>query len=223
MNEAGSGTDNFLVPRRHLHRPCGSYPPQPVGMSVADRSSASLLAKTGLMFCTLSLPLIFDIIEKSGYNMTAFTHSVYTILLALWVGGISLFTFIVTPDIFRAYSRDAAGEIVGELFPHYFLFTLVVSILVLLVLPLCRPLFGEAAFRWSLTLAIIAVAITIFVTFKLYPEIRRVKQEVHSFQELPEAPARKTFRKLHAVSATLNLLLLADGVTLLLIGTSLKR
>lgn len=155
--------------------------------------------------------------------MKAFTHSVYTLLLALWVGGISLFTFIVTPDIFSAYSRDAAGKIVGQLFPHYFLFTLVVSILVLLVLPLCRSLFGQAALRWSLSFAIIAVAINIFVTFKLYPEILRVKQEVQSFQSLPEAPARKTFRKLHAVNATLNLMLLADGVTLLLISTSLKR
>jgi hypothetical protein len=180
--------------------------------------------RSRLVFCMLSLPLIFDRIERGAHNMTAFTHSVYTILLALWVGGISLFTFIVTPDIFMSYSRDVAGEIVGVLFPHYFLFTLILSILVLLVLPLCRRLFGQTAFRWSLALIVIAIAINIFVIFKLYPEIRQVKQEVRSFQSIPEdAPARKTFRKLHAVSAMLNLMILADGVTLLLISRSLKR
>ena len=156
--------------------------------------------------------------------MTTFTHSVYTLMLALWVGGISLFTFIVTPQIFRSYDRDEAGEIVGKLFPDYFLFTLVVSLLVLLILPLCRSTFAQAGFRWSLILAVIAFAINVFVFFKLYPEIRRVKQEVNSSQSLPDdAPTRKKFRKLHAISATLNLVLLSDGVTLLLIGSSIKR
>jgi len=156
--------------------------------------------------------------------MAAFTYSVYTLILALWVGGISLFTFVLTPKIFRSYDKDAAGEIVGTLFPVYFLFTFVLSILVLLLLPFCRSLFGQAGFYWSLVLAVIAAAINVFVFFKLHPEIRRVKQKVHSFQSLPDnAPDRKTFRKLHALSMTLNLLLLSDGVTLLLIVTSLKR
>ena len=156
--------------------------------------------------------------------MTTFVHSVYTLILALWVGGISLFTFIVTPDIFRSYGRDAAGEIVGKLFPGYFIFTLVLSALALLALPFCKSLFGQTGYRWSLLLSVIAVAINVFVYFKLHPKIRLVKQEVHSFQPLPEdSPARKTFRKLHAVSATLNLILLADGVTLLIISTAVKR
>ncbi len=156
--------------------------------------------------------------------MTTFVHSVYTLILALWVGGISLFTFIVTPDIFRSYGRDAAGEIVGKLFPGYFIFTLVLSALALLALPFCKSLFGQTGYRWSLLLSVIAVAINVFVYFKLHPEIRLVKQEVHSFQSLPEdSPERKTFRKLHAVSATLNLILLADGVTLLIISTAAKR
>lgn len=156
--------------------------------------------------------------------MTTFIHSIYTLILALWVGGISLFTFIVTPEIFRSYGRDAAGEIVGKLFPGYFVFTLILSALALLALPFCKSLFGQAGYRWSLVLTVIAVAINVFVYFKLHPEIRSVKQEVHSFQSLPEdSHARKTFRKLHAVSATLNLILLADGVTLLIISTSMKR
>ncbi len=156
--------------------------------------------------------------------MTTFIHSVYTLLLALWIGGISLFTFIVTPEIFRSYDSDAAGEIVGKLFPGYFLFTLVLSILVLLAVPLCRSLFGQSEFRWSLGLAVIAVSINAFVFFKLHPEIHEVKKEVHSFQSLrDDSAARKTFRKLHAVSMTLNLILLADGAALLLIGTSLKK
>ena len=41
----------------------------------------------------------------------------YDLVLALWTGGIFLFTFIITPVIFKSYGRDMAGEIVGKLFP----------------------------------------------------------------------------------------------------------
>lgn len=156
--------------------------------------------------------------------MAALIHSVYTILLALWVGGISLFTFIVTPEIFRSFSRDEAGKIVGKLFPGYFLFTLVLSVLALPVLMLCRPAFTQEGFLWSLVLSFIAVAVNVFVSLGLHPELRRVKQEIHSFESLADnAPARKKFRRLHALSAMLNILLLSDGVILLLIDSSIKR
>jgi len=156
--------------------------------------------------------------------MATFARFVYILLLALWVGGISLFTFVVTPQIFSAYGRDAAGEIVGRLFPNYFLFTLALSVLVLLILPFCRTFFSQSSFRWSLALVSVAVAINVFVFFKLHPEMRQVKQEVRSFQSLEDSsPARKTFRRLHAASMTLNLVLLADGAALLLISSAVRR
>ena len=34
--------------------------------------------------------------------------ALYRLALALWVGGISLFTFVVTPVIFKSRGRDAA-------------------------------------------------------------------------------------------------------------------
>ena len=55
--------------------------------------------------------------------------SFYNLALALWVGGIITFTFIVTPAIFKSFGRDMAGEIVGKLFPGYFLYNLVLAAL----------------------------------------------------------------------------------------------
>jgi hypothetical protein len=45
---------------------------------------------------------------------------IYNLVLSLWVGGNALFTFLVTPVIFKMYGRDEAGKIVGNLFPSYF-------------------------------------------------------------------------------------------------------
>lgn len=53
--------------------------------------------------------------------------AIYRLALALWVGGMSLFTFVVTPVIFQSRERAAAGEIVGAIFPYYFRYCLAMT------------------------------------------------------------------------------------------------
>jgi hypothetical protein len=148
----------------------------------------------------------------------------YNLVLSLWIGGISIFTFIITPVVFRAFERDMAGKIVGKLFPGYFLYNLALSVLALVFLIAIRPFLAGKGLKLSLVLVICAIIINLFVAFKLHPDIQRVKQEIHSF-EVPadDSPLRKKFGRLHAVSAALNLLLLADGVTLLVINSVVKK
>ena len=155
--------------------------------------------------------------------MSAVVQSLYNLVLALWVGGISLFTFIVTPVIFGSFGRDVAGEVVGKLFPGYFLYTLLLSILALILFLASRPSLRKSAHTWSLLLIALAIIINMFVSFKLHPEIKKIKQEIPSFEAAQESPLRKRFGQLHGVSATLNLILLADGVALLVISTVLKK
>ena len=148
----------------------------------------------------------------------------YNFILSLWIGGMSVFTFIITPVIFKAYDRDMAGKIVGELFPSYFIFTLVVSVVALLLLAVVRPLFISWGFKLSMILVVIAILINIVTVVKLHPDMKKVKQEIHSFEApADDSPLRKKFGKLHAVSAVLNLLVLADGIALLFISSVMKR
>ncbi len=150
--------------------------------------------------------------------------SFYNLILALWVGGISVFTFIVTPAIFRSFGRDLAGEIVGKLFPNYFLYNLVSTALALIMFFLVAGDQTSTAARLSLFLVTIALFINAYVIFKLHPDTVRVKQQIISFErEAPDSPGRKRFSRLHAASAALNLLLLADGIVLLLISPALKK
>ncbi len=142
--------------------------------------------------------------------------SFYTLTLALWTGGMALFTFIVTPVIFRSFGRDHAGEIVGRLFPGYFLYLLVLSALALMLFFLLGADQATRSFRASLFLLVVAVIINAYVLFSLHPRTAEMKQQVVSFERAaPDSPARKEFRRLHAVSAVLNLALLADGIALL--------
>jgi hypothetical protein len=151
-------------------------------------------------------------------------YSCYNLIISLWIGGISLFTFIITPVVFKYFERDMAGNIVGRLFPGYFMYNMALSVLALILLITLRSSFTKWGFQLSLILVIAAVIINSFVAFKLHPEIRKVKEQIPSFESTDRASVlRRRFGKLHAVSATLNLLLLADGVTLLVLSSVLKK
>ncbi len=149
--------------------------------------------------------------------------ALYNLMLALWVGGISLYTFLVTPLIFRSFARDTASIIVDRIFPFYFPYNLVVIVLAFLFFLLSGPK-KTARYRLSLALLIMAILIGLFVNVSLYPEIRQSKQEIASFDKASaDSPVRKRFRVLHGISMTLNLFLLADGIALIVIGSFPKK
>lgn len=156
--------------------------------------------------------------------MRAIITHFYILILSLWVGGIFLFTFVVTPVIFRSYGRDMAGEIVGKLFPSYFLFCIVVSVLSLVFFLVSSQNRALPGHNLSLFLLTAAVVLSLYVSVRLHPEIKRVKQEIASFEATsPDDPLRKKFRSLHAQSAILNILMLADGVALVIISSRLNK
>jgi hypothetical protein len=149
---------------------------------------------------------------------------IYSFLLALWAGGMFIFTFLVTPVIFQSYGRDIAGEIVGKLFPYYFPYNLVLSVLALIIFLLFIGLRGKIQNKITIILLAAAVFVNIFITFKLYPDITSVKQQITTFETQTDAsPARDQFRKMHGVSALLNILLLLDGTALLILNTTSKK
>ena len=151
-------------------------------------------------------------------------ENLYSLALALWVGGMAIFTFIVTPAIFSSYGRDQAGEIVGKLFPGYFAYTLIVSAIALVLFVLLKGDPASRVSRVSLVLLAAALVVNLYVSFKVHPDAVKIKQEISSFEhESTDSPARKKFRQLHAVSAGLNLFVFVDGLVLLVLSRNIGR
>lgn len=149
--------------------------------------------------------------------------ALYSLMLALWVGGIFIYTFLVTPLIFRSFGRDTAGMIVDKLFPFYFPYILIVAVLAFgfFLMPGRKRYFGH---KLALTLLIVAILAGLFVNAGLYPEMKKVKKEIASFEKTPEdSPARRRFMVLHGFSMALNLLLLAEGTALIVIDSLQKK
>lgn len=147
--------------------------------------------------------------------MTAAASIVYRLALSLWVGGMAVFTFVMTPILFRTYGRDAAGAIVGTLMPTYFRYGFALVSIALVA----RFLAGQAGpgFRRVLGSGLLAAALFVsaYHAFVLLPQIESVKEGVASFETTPkDDPARRAFSRLHGVSMGLNLLLLAEGIVL---------
>ncbi|MDF1552382.1 MAG: DUF4149 domain-containing protein [Deferrisomatales bacterium] len=139
--------------------------------------------------------------------------------LGLWVGGIAIFTFLLTPAIFHHYPREEAGRIVGVLFPLYFPYLTALSVAALLLYGLLRRDRWRAAHGLALVLLLGAVAANGYNQLWVHPQSRAVKAKIHAGAELPpDNPLRREFARLHGVSMALNLSVLAGGAVLLLGG-----
>jgi len=137
----------------------------------------------------------------------------YRLAIACWVGGTSLFTFVLTPTIFKVYNRDMAGGFVGVLFPGYFRWGLVCGVIALVTI-----FISSTVKHKTIAAVIIAVmlAITSVQTFVIEPKAAALKQEIPSFEATPQNdPLRVRFRKLHGVSAVSNLAVIGGGIALI--------
>lgn len=134
--------------------------------------------------------------------------------VALWVGGAALFTFVLTPTIFKTETRDVAGRIVGYLFPGYFRWGLACGAVALAALLVVR---GK---NWvpAAALLVVMLAVTAFQAFHVEPKAAIIKQQIPSFETTPkDHPMRREFSRLHGISAACNLSVIAGGVVLVVL------
>lgn len=140
----------------------------------------------------------------------------YSLAISCWLGGTTLFTFVLTPTLFSSYSRDIAGGIVGTLFPGYFRFGLICGAVALLCQLIRKGRFAVA----SLGIIGIMLLLTAVQAFVIEPRAAMLKHSIASFDTTPkDDPYRAQFRKLHGISMAANLAVIAGGVMLIVLAT----
>lgn len=139
---------------------------------------------------------------------------IYRLAVAFWVGGVAVFTFVLTPVIFKVNNRDTAGRIVGTLFPSYFRWGLSCGAVALASLLILR----ERNFASPLFILLAMLSITVFQAYFIEPRAAALKKEITSFVTTPkEHPQRKEFSRLHGISAACNLIVFTGGVILVIL------
>lgn len=141
-------------------------------------------------------------------------ETVYRLAVSLWVGGVGIFTFMLTPILFRNEPRDVAARIVGLLFPGYFRWGIACGTVALISLFLSRGKGGVA--QYVIIAAMLAVAS--FQALYVEPKAAELKKGIGSFEATPkDHPLRREFARLHGISAAGNLGVFAGGVVLVIL------
>jgi uncharacterized membrane protein len=149
--------------------------------------------------------------------MHPIASAVYRIALALWVGGMSVFSFLVTPVIFGTQPRESAGKIVGAIFPVYFRFCLGATVVALLARAAAGMALSGARQLAGTALIVLSLTILAYHTYGLAPRMATVRETIHSREVIAEEdPARREFSRLHGLSMTLNLVVIVAGAVLVL-------
>ena len=140
----------------------------------------------------------------------------YNTAVSFWIGGAALFTFLLTPIIFKTFNRDMAGNIVGVLFPSYFRWGLICGIIALVCLFFKKGKFALV----SSVLLVLMIGLSAIQAFVIEPKSAELKRSITSFETVPpENPKRMQFKKLHGISMASNIAVIAGGIALILFSS----
>jgi len=139
---------------------------------------------------------------------------IYRLAVSLWLGGAALFTFVLTPILFRSESRDVAARIVGLFFPGYFRWGVACG----LVAIISRIILSGKGMLPAAVILAVMLSLSSIQAFYIEPKAAAIKKQIVSFETTSkEDPLRREFSKLHGVSAVCNLSVIAGGVVLVIL------
>jgi hypothetical protein len=140
---------------------------------------------------------------------------VYRLALALWFGGMVVFSLVLTPVIFRTQPRESAARIVSVLMPVYFRYAYVTIAAALAARVAAGSAFTGMQPSFGTVILGAALAANLWQAFVLVPRMERVRSMIPSFEARDaHHPARREFGRLHAFSMTLNFLLMVAAALL---------
>ncbi len=143
---------------------------------------------------------------------------VYELAVALWLGGMAVFSLVMTPVIFRTQPRETAARVVGAMMPVYFRYASVAVGSALVARFAAGKGFSDLQPAYETVILGAALAANLWQAFVLVPRMERIKSRIPSFEpQDAHHPARREFGRLHAFSMTLNFLLMFAAALLIAI------
>jgi len=143
--------------------------------------------------------------------VSGFLRFLYLLALAVWVGEIVFFSFVVAPAVFRTLDPSRAGAVVGAIFPRYYaLGTAAGAVALACGLVLARR--GGAGGWWTGTLVALGIglAATLWAGRVVHPRAQQLRVALEAHGEAPSAD--EGFRRAHRAAVMLNGAALLAGV-----------
>lgn len=132
--------------------------------------------------------------------------------LVVWIGSMVFFSFIAAPGIFKALPRETAGDVVGEIFPKYWLIGYVCSITLLLTLAYMAA-YEKSVPVIKISLLVLMTIMTFYSGLAVGSKARSIKAEIKAVEDPAKKESLRTeFKSLHLKSVILNIAVLILGI-----------
>lgn len=141
----------------------------------------------------------------------------FILSLAIWVGSIVFFSVVVAPSVFTVLDRNAAGDLLSRIFPHYYWVGLGCGAVGLASLIFLFLLDSGNRFRRIFQMVVISIMLlfTLYASTILERQIHEVAQQRDTVLGRIAQEAEQRFQKLHGRSVVLNVAVLGFGVAAL--------
>ena len=144
------------------------------------------------------------------------------VAIALWLGAMGFFAFVVAPAAFTTLEREAAGKFVGAVFPRYYTMGLALGLVALAGLGARWFGAGWRGLDWlPVGLVLLRLALTLYAGAVVLPAAHAAREAMRQAGMDPAAAAG--FARLHRLSGILNAVVMVSGVLLLVIELSRRR
>ena len=143
--------------------------------------------------------------------------NIYIFGLVCWIGSIIFFSFFAAPIIFKLLDREKAGEVVGVIFPRYYLLGYVCAALALpsLLISTENLLGAKQIFLFIMIIGWLCAGS--FVS----PKAKDLKAKIMSASSTEkQKPLEAQFKKMHSLAVKLNGIVLLAGLGLLWFSTA---
>ncbi len=138
----------------------------------------------------------------------------YLLALVVWVGAIVFFSFCAAPSVFKVLEREKAGEVIGDIFPKYWLLGYVCGVVGSLSLVLIG-ISGGGFYAGRFVLFVAMTALGFYSGLVVGKKAREIKADMYADKDDGEKERlRSAFKKIHAKSAILNMVILAFGLVI---------
>lgn len=135
----------------------------------------------------------------------------YQLALSLWVGALVTVSFLVAPAVFRAVPSETAGTVMGQVFPLYYGFTLVMGIVTLgAAASMWRRARESGVWRAIVPMLLVMLLATGWAGLVVSPRARELRPALH--REPVDPAVRAEFDALHHRAVQLNGLVLVLGL-----------
>ncbi|MEI6085494.1 MAG: DUF4149 domain-containing protein [Verrucomicrobiota bacterium] len=147
--------------------------------------------------------------------MTQGIKWLYLVSLAMWVGSIMFFSFVIAPTIFKVLKPEDAAKLQRALFPKYYFVGIVCAGVGIVCVGLL--LFERAFGKWPGVLSLLLLAAMgatdLWLRQSVVPHMAEIREQRTAAKE-PDPAIEAEWKSLHSLSVRLNVAVLLCGFVL---------